>query len=149
MYTTAVIPGSFDPITAGHADIILRVIVAVSPNSEKKSLFPAGTRLAAVKAAIAHIPGAEAVLLPGLLSDFAAENSAVIVKGARGACDFDYEKSLYDINGALGGIETVILPARKELQFISSTFVRELIKYNRPLDGYVPAEAIPLLVRAV
>lgn len=156
MPDTAVIPGSFDPITTGHLDIIERaarifprVIVALSPNAEKKYMFGADARMAALRAAVAHIPNVEAVILHGLLADFAAEQNAVLVKGARGTVDFDYEKNLFDINNALSGVETLILPASKELQFVSSTFVRELVRYGKPLDGYVPKEAIPFLVRGV
>ena len=89
------------------------------------------------------------MILHGLLADFAAEQNAVLVKGARGAVDFDYEKNLFDINNALSGVDTLILPASKEVQFVSSTFVRELIRYGKPLDSYVPKEAIPFLVRGV
>ena len=156
MLDTAVIPGSFDPITTGHLDLIERaarifphVIAVLSPNAEKKYMFGADARIAAVRAATAHIPNVEAVILHGLLADFAAEHNAVLVKGARGAVDFDYEKSLSDINSALSGVDTLILPADRELQFVSSTFVRELIRYGKPLDGYVPKEAIPFLVRGV
>ena len=102
-----------------------------------------------MRAAVAHMPNVEAVILHGLLADFAAEQNAVLVKGARGAVDFDYEKNLFDINNALSGVDTLILPASTEVQFVSSTFVRELIRYGKPLDSYVPKEAIPFLVRGV
>ena len=130
MLDTAVVPGSFDPITTGHLDLIertarifSRVIVTLSPNAEKKYMFEANDRINAVRAAVAHMP--------------------------RGAVDFDYEKNLFDINNALSGVDTLILPASKEVQFVSSTFVRELIRYGKPLDSYVPKEAIPFLVRGV
>ena len=156
MLDTAVVPGSFDPITTGHLDLIertarifSRVIVTLSPNAEKKYMFEANDRINAVRAAVAHMPNVEAVILHGLLADFAAEQNDVLVKGARGAVDFDYEKNLFDINNALSGVDTLILPASKEVQFVSSTFVRELIRYGKPLDSYVPKEAIPFLVRGV
>ncbi len=156
MFNTAVIPGSFDPVTLGHIDLVERslklfqhVIVAVSCNTEKKYMFSASARLQAVRAAVARLDRVDAVLMDGLLAEFVKDNNAVLVKGARGAVDFDYEKSLYDINHSLSGVETIILPAKCDLQFVSSTFVRELIKYNRSLDGYVPEAAIPFLVRGV
>jgi len=94
------------------------------------------------------------VLLSGDAAAFLGVNAlgtilTVLVKGARGAVDFDYEKNLFDINNALSGVDTLILPASKEVQFVSSTFVRELIRYGKPLDRYVPKEAIPFLVRGV
>lgn len=156
MFDTAVIPGSFDPITLGHMDLVERslkifrhVIVAVSPNSEKHYMFPAQVRLDAVKAAVSHLSSVDAVILSGLLADFVKSNNAVIVKGGRGAVDFDYEKNLYDINYSLASVETILLPARNDLQFVSSTFVRELIKFGRPLEQYVPKDSIPFLVRGV
>lgn len=156
MFNTAVIPGSFDPVTLGHIDLVERslklfdrVIVAVCYNAEKKYMFPIDVRLQAVKAATKHFDNVDVVLMNGLLADFAKDNKAVLVKGARSAVDFDYEKDLYDINHALVGVETIILPSKPDLQFVSSTFVRELIKYNHPLDGYVPQAAIPFLVRGV
>ncbi|MEG1742827.1 MAG: pantetheine-phosphate adenylyltransferase, partial [Clostridia bacterium] len=63
--------------------------------------------------------------------------------------DFEYEKTLYDINNSLENIETIILPARKELAYISSTFARDMIKFNRPLNGIVPPEAIEFIVKAL
>ncbi len=156
MYDTAIIPGSFDPITVGHVDLVERslkifprVIVAVSQNSEKHCMFTPQSRLSAAKAAIAHLDGADAMMMNGLLAQFVKDHNGVIVKGGRGAVDFDYEKNLYDINHALTGVETILLPARNDLQFISSTFVRELIKYGRPLEEYVPSAAIPFLVKGV
>lgn len=156
MFSTAVISGSFDPVTIGHVDLVERalnifphVIVAVCSNTEKKYMFSAESRLNAVNAAVSHLKGAEAVMMNGLLAEFVKSRNGVLVKGARGAVDFDYEKNLYDINRALDGIETVILPARNDLQYVSSTFVRELVKYGRSLSGYVPEEAIQFLIRGV
>ncbi len=152
MKNTAVISGSFDPITSGHTDLIRRaleifpkVIVAVCDNSEKKYMFSQSVRLEAVKASVRQFEGVEVVCLDGLLAEFVKSVDGVLVKGARNGVDFDYEKNLFDINYELSGVETVVFPASVEFQFVSSTFVRELIKYNRLLDGYVPKEAIPYL----
>ena len=105
MLDTAVVPGTFDPITTGHLDLIertarifSRVIVTLSPNAEKKYMFEANDRINAVRAAVAHMPNVEAVILHGLLADFAAEQNAVLVKGARGAVDFAYENNLFDFH---------------------------------------------------
>lgn len=150
----AVVPGSFDPITIGHLDVIERasrmfdyVTVAVLVNSEKEYLFSSEERLSFVRAATAHLPKVDVVKSEGLLSDTAAECGAgVLVKGARCAADFDYELSLAAImDEFLPGLETVILPTRPTLSHVSSTYARELIKFGAPLERAIPTAVIPLL----
>lgn len=146
---TAIVSGTFDPITVGHLNVIARaaklfnrVVVAVSCNSEKKNMFPDEVRLNAVKAAIKGIVNAEAELCDGLLADFCNKYEApVIVRGARSGSEFDYERSLFVINKGLNAPETVILPAESGMDHISSTYVRELLKYGRSIEGVVPAGA--------
>ncbi|MDD4124882.1 MAG: pantetheine-phosphate adenylyltransferase [Eubacteriales bacterium] len=146
---TAVISGTFDPITVGHEDIINRaaklfekVIVVVTDNTEKKSLLSAKDRFESVKAVFEENKSIEVTRLEGLVSEFVRNVGGVIVRGVRGSSDFDYEKMLSDINNELEGVETVMLPARKEYGYISSTFVRDLIIYGRPIDKYVPEKAL-------
>lgn len=150
---TAIVSGTFDPITVGHLDVIKRasllfdkVVVAVSVNSEKKSIFSDEVRVEAVKAAVTDINNTEVELCGGLLAEFCAKyENPVIVRGARSGSEFDYERSLFVINNALGIPETVILPAESGMDHISSTYVRELIKYGKSIDAVVPSGAKKIL----
>ena len=150
---TAIVSGTFDPITVGHLDIINRasklfgyVVVAVSKNSEKKGFLPDEIRLLSVAEAIRDIENAEAVLCEGLLAEFCKNyENPVIVRGARSGSEFDYERSLYIINKDFGVPETVILPAESGMDHISSTYVRELIKYNKPYDSAIPSGALEVI----
>ena len=144
----AIYPGSFDPITLGHLDIIRRaalcfdkVFVCVMDNCDKKShMFPAEKRLELLRRSVAELPNVEAELFRGLLADYAREKEAhVIVKGLRNATDFDLEYQMAAINrGIWSQLETVFLPASIEYQHFSSTMVREMIRYGQPLEKYVP-----------
>ncbi len=148
--TTAIITGSFDPITSGHIDLILRaakmfekVYVVIVFNTEKAGgAFSPEDRLTLAKSAIdaLHVSNVEAVLHSGLTSDIARELGAtVIVRGARNATDFDYEYNLSLIMKRFDPtLETVILPASPELSMISSTYVRDLLKYDCELGDAVP-----------
>lgn len=149
MNRKAVIPGSFDPITNGHLDVICRaarmfdeVTVLVMLNSEKKYMFGA-SRVEMVRAACAEIPNVRVEESGGLLCDYVAENRIdVIVKGVRNCKDFEYEKDLAQINCKIGGCETFFIPARPELEFCSSTFVREMVRYGRDICDYVPKKCL-------
>lgn len=144
----AIYPGSFDPITLGHLDIIRRaalcfdkVFVCVMDNCDKKShMFPAEKRLELLRRSVAELPNVETELFRGLLADYAREKEAhVIVKGLRNATDFDLEYQMAAINrGIWSQLETVFLPASIEYQHFSSTMVREMIRYGQPLEKYVP-----------
>lgn len=146
---TAIISGSFDPITVGHLDIIVRasrlfdkVVIAISPNSEKKGFLPFDVQVSSVEASVKDIENVSVVKCVGLLAEFCKSfENPVIVRGARTGTDFDYERSLYVINKGLGEIETVVLPAESGMDHISSTYVRELIKYQKPIDDVVPEGA--------
>lgn len=144
----AIYPGSFDPITLGHLDIIRRaalcfdkVFVCVMDNCDKKShMFPAEKRLEMLRRSVEEFPNVEAELYRGLLADYAREKGGhVIVKGLRNATDFDLEYQMAAINrGIWAELETVFLPASVEYQHFSSTMVREMIRYRQPLEKYVP-----------
>ncbi len=145
---TALIPGSFDPITLGHYDIIVRsaklfdrVIVAIFHNSEKKDFFPIERRLELAQIAVRDLPNVEvAACTDTLLVDFAKEHGVdAIVKGVRNGTDFTYEYDLSLINRTLfPTLETVFLPAKAEHQHLSSTFLREMIRYRQPIADYLP-----------
>ena len=144
----AIITGSFDPVTAGHEDLIRRaadmfdaVTVVVLANAEKPSgMFHPTDRLRFVEDTVAGIPNADAAMWPGLTSDIAhALGAKYLIRGARSGSDFDYEYDLaYIMKRFDPELETVILPSRPELSMISSTYVRELLKYGSPLEGSVP-----------
>jgi len=145
----AIYPGSFDPITLGHMDIIRRaaacfdkVYVCVMVNAEKKNpMFTAEERLELIRKSVAGIPNVEAELWCGLLADYAVEKgSRVLVKGLRNATDFDQEYQMAAINkGLCADLETVFLPASGPYQHFSSTMIREMIRYRQPMEKYVPA----------
>lgn len=146
---TAIISGTFDPMTVGHIDIVKRasrlfdkVVVAVSTNGEKNCFFPDEIRLAAAAESIKDIENAEAYLCDGLLAEFCNRfENPIIVRGARMGSEFDYERTLFIINKNLGVPETIVFPAESGMEHISSTYVRELIKYQKPIDDAVSAGA--------
>ena len=147
----AVCSGSFDPITLGHLDIIRRaaacfdkIYVCVSPNASKNNqMFTPEEKLA-----VAEIPNAEAELFQGLLADYAVERGAnVIVRGVRNATDFDVEYQLAQINSGIHpGLESMMLPASPQYQHFSSSMAREMIRYGQPLEKYLPASIIPMVL---
>ena len=153
---TAVCPGSFDPITVGHMDLAARaanifdrVILCVMVNGEKHHMFSLEERLALARAAAEELPNVEAAACDGLLADFARDHGAcALVKGVRGAADLDWETQMAQINRDLcPRLDTVLLPARPEHLHISSTLVREMLRYDRPLSQYVPPQAEEILLR--
>ena len=150
--TTAIVSGTFDPITVGHTDLIARatkifgrVIVAVSKNTEKQNMFSEKVRFESVKAAFEGQKNVKVVLLKGLLAELVKKHNGVLVRGVRGTGDYDYETDLALINAELEGVETVFIPARPEYSFISSTFVRDMVIYRRPIEKYVPHAALEVL----
>ena len=143
----AICPGSFDPVTFGHLDIIGRaaeifgdVVVGVGRNSAKNYLFDLDERVELVTAATAGLPGVRVLPLSGLLIDFAREQGArVIVKGLRFASDFDFELQMAHLNAAVGGVETVMLPASSQWSTLSSTMIREIASFGGDVSAFVPA----------
>lgn len=152
----AVFPGSFDPVTLGHMDLIGRaasifdhVYVCAMVNSGKNPMFTKEQRLAMLAAAVAELRNVTAELWTGLLTDYAKEKGArYLIKGVRNGTDFDTELGMAQINRALEPtLDTVLLPARTEFLHVSSTMVREMVLYRRPLEPYVPAAAIKIMER--
>ena len=147
--SVAVYPGSFDPITLGHMDIIRRaskcfdkVLVCVMVNCDKKQpMFSREKRLELIQKSVAEFPNVEVELWDGLLADYAAKCGAnILVKGVRNMTDFDLEMQMARINkGIIPTLETVFLPASAEYEHFSSTMAREMIRYGQPLEKYVPA----------
>ena len=152
--SVALIPGTFDPITVGHEDLIQRasmlfdeVIVCVFTNSAKNTMFTPEERYEFLCAVADNYRNVRADLFTGLLADYAIEHRCdVIIKGARSGTDFDYEFALSAINRELAPmVETIILPSRCELSHISSTMVRELIKYGKDYAPFVPSSVANLI----
>ncbi len=148
--TTAVYPGSFDPCTNGHLDIIKRaskmfdnLIVAVLDNPEKKTpLFSVDERVEILKNITKDMNNIEVMSFSGLLVDFMKkQNSKVVVRGLRAVTDFEYEFQMALTNQKIGaGIETIFLATTAEFMFLSSSTVKEIAKFNGNLDGMVPDE---------
>jgi pantetheine-phosphate adenylyltransferase len=142
----AVCPGSFDPPTFGHLDIIRRasrlfdeVIVAVGTNVSKNRLFDADERIAMVRRACEDLPHVSVEGFAGLVTTFCAEHdAAAIVKGLRAASDFDYELQMAQMNSSLTGVETVFIPTSPERGFVSSSLVKEVAGFGGDVSAFVP-----------
>ena len=152
----AVFPGSFDPVTIGHVDILERaaklfdrVYICAMVNAEKRNMFTPDERLALLRGSTAHIPNVEAELWSGLLVDYAREKGAkYLVKGVRNGTDFDLEYSLSLINTSIEPeLETVLLCADPAHLHISSTMAREMIRYKQDLTKCLPAFAADYIKR--
>lgn len=147
----AVYPGSFDPITNGHLDIVRRasrlydkVIIGVLDNSSKKPMFSSLERKEMIDENIKDMPNVSCDVFSGLLVDFAKQNGAtVIVKGLRTVADFEYEFQMALLNKALNPeYETMFMMTDSKYSYISSSMVKEVAKYNGELDGLVPHNVI-------
>ncbi|NUR72685.1 MAG: pantetheine-phosphate adenylyltransferase [Hamadaea sp.] len=142
----AVCPGSFDPVTNGHLDIIVRsarlfdeVIVGVLINASKSAVFTVDERIAMLRDATAGTPNLRIVGFHGLLVDFCREQGAqVVVKGLRAVSDFDYELQMAQMNVGLSGVETLFMPTNPLYSFIASSLVKQVCKLGGDVAQYVP-----------
>lgn len=150
----AVFSGTFDPITVGHLDIIKRasamfdeVCVLVCSNSEKKSSFSIEKRTEMVKSATSNIRNIKIDTCCGLLAEYTEKNGYdVIIRGIRDSGDISYEMMLATINRSLRNHpETIFIPSKPEHSHISSSYVRDMIKYGESLDGIVPDSVIKII----
>lgn len=148
MSKIAVFPGSFDPITTGHVDLVNRslplfdkVIVAIGTNSQKKYLFNLEQRITWLEEVFAKMPKVEVAHFEGLTANFCKSvDSNFLIRGLRNSSDFDYEKTISQLNYIVGeGIETVFLISKPEFSHISSTIVREIIKGKGDVRQFVPS----------
>ncbi len=144
---TAVYPGSFDPITNGHLDIIQRglktfgtVIVAVAENSSKNSLFTVDERVEMVRESVNHDPRVQVDVINGLLIEYVAQKGAqVILRGLRAVSDFEYEFQLAQLNRTMhDNIETLFLMTSLRYAYLSSSIVKEIASLNGPIEEFVP-----------
>lgn len=157
MKKIAIYPGTFDPITLGHVDIIKRathlfdeIIVAVAESARKKPLFTDEKRLQWCIDALSGLSNVRVVLMSGLLTRFAhAYHAHYIVRGIRTADDVDYELSMAHMNQQLSdnAIQTIFLPANNEYRFISATMVREIMALNGDVSAFVPACVVGELLK--
>ena len=153
MTVSAVVPGSFDPITLGHLDVVQRacerfdrVVVAVLDNPRKQSLFSGDERVELIRAAAGDLPNLEVDRFEGLLVDFCNDRGiGIVCKGLRAVSDFEFELQMAQMNRRIGGIETVFMSTAPEHSYLSSSLVKEVARYGGPLGGTVPdvvAEAL-------
>jgi len=144
--TRVVCPGSFDPVTNGHIDIIGRasrlfdeVVVAALVNENKASLFTLEERMEMLGEATGDLPNVTVASFRGLLVDFCTANDiAAIVKGLRAISDFDYELQMAQMNDRLTGVDTLFIPTSPEYSYLASSLVKEVAKGGGDVTGLVP-----------
>ena len=142
----AVFPGTFDPFTVGHYDIVRRgltftneIVIAVGVNEQKHTLTELEERLNTIRQLFEGESRVSVAAYDGLTTDFARKVGAeFILRGVRSISDFEYERNMADINRHLTGIETVLLFSSPELAYVSSSMVRELIHLGKPVDEFLP-----------
>lgn len=151
--TTALLPGSYDPLTNGHLDVVRRAavlydrtVVAVVHNPEKTGMLPVAARVRVIEESVADLPGVEVSAHTGLLVDVArAVGADVVVKGIRSETDYAYEQPMAAMNRHLSGIETLLLPASGEVAHVSSTLVRQISAGGGDVSDLVPAPVLAAL----
>ena len=146
--TGAVCPGSFDPVTNGHLDVIGRaaaqfdeVVVTVMINKSKSGLFTVDERIEMLKKSTAHLPNVRVESWHGLLVDFAKQQGmTAIVKGLRGANDFDYELQMAQMNQKLSGVDTLFIATTPTYSYLSSSLVKEVATFGGDVSDMLPAD---------
>lgn len=149
----AVCPGSFDPVTNGHLDIVGRaaklfdeVVVAVGVNQSKNRLFSPDERMEMLREVCSGMDNVRVAGFTGLLTDFCQEQEIdAIVKGLRAVSDFDYELQMAQMNASLAPVETVFVPTSPEWSFLASSLVKEVATFGGDVAGLVPATVLDRL----
>ena len=142
----AVCPGSFDPVTNGHVDVVSRaaalydeLVVAVLVNPGKAGLFTVDERIALLRDAVADVPNVVVDSFQGLLVDYCRSNDIpVIVKGLRAVSDFEYELQMAQMNRELAGVETLFVPTAPQVGHLSSSLVKQIATFGGDVSGLVP-----------
>ena len=150
---SAIYPGSFDPLTNGHVDIIERglkmydrLIVAVANNPQKKHFLSAEERVGLCREALGNRPGLEIETFDGLVVDFARKNGVnVLLRGVRAVSDFEYEFQLAGMNRKLSGVETVFIVTSEESFYVASRLVKEVASFGGDVSSMVPAPVLAAL----
>jgi pantetheine-phosphate adenylyltransferase len=146
MTVTAVCPGSFDPVTNGHVDVIERaaarfdrLVVACLNNRGKEPTFPLSERIALLEEVTDHLDNVEVAAFEGLLVDFChARGIELVVKGLRAVSDFEYELQMAQMNGRLGNVETLFMTTSPVYSFLSSSLVKEVARFGGDVADFVP-----------
>ena len=153
--TIAIYPGTFDPITNGHIDLVRRtlkifdeVVIAVAPSQKKQPLFSVEERIALIKKSIKHITGAKTDAFNSLLVDYVQDRKSIaIIRGLRAISDFEYELQMALMNRRLNAnIEAVFMMPSEEYTFLSSTLVKEVASFGGSVKGLVP-EAVEKAIK--
>ena len=154
---SVVCPGSFDPVTNGHVDILERaskladrVYVGVMVNQNKRGLFPVERRVELLAASISHLDNVTIETFSGLLVDYCqARDARAIVKGLRAVGDFDYELQMAQMNHRLTGVDTLFVATNPLYSFLSSSLIKEVAAFGGDIAGLVPAPVLGPLVDAL
>jgi pantetheine-phosphate adenylyltransferase len=146
MKRRAIFPGTFDPFTTGHASIVKRaltfmdeLIIGIGINESKSTYFPVAERVEMIRRFYADEPRITVAAYSELTIDYAIQSGAdFIIRGIRSVKDFEYERTIADVNSKLSGIETILLFTEPELSSISSTTVRELLHFGKDVSRFIP-----------
>ncbi|MBW7981061.1 pantetheine-phosphate adenylyltransferase [Enterobacillus tribolii] len=156
MTTKAIYPGTFDPMTNGHLDLVTRaarmfdhVILAIAASSSKKPMFTLEERVALATEVVAHLPNVEVVGFSELMAHFAQrQNANILVRGLRAVSDFEYELQLANMNRHLmPALESVFLMPAEEWSFISSSLVKEVARHGGDISPFLPAPVTAALLK--